>query len=244
MPLLSKSKIDNKILNLSEVAILNSLSDPQILQKVEKFGYNSSKLNEGKQLLEDAKEKYNRNIRITGEQEDKTESFIQTFEIAKQAYQDLAKVARAVFKGDKGKLAQLGLESKMPRSVSAFIAAAQTLFENASKIDEIKNILSNYGYDDGKFKIEKIKINQLQEANNIQEAAKGEAQNSTKEKDKAIKDLYDWVIQYMKIARVALKDNKQLLEKIAVRVYSQKTAKQRQAPKKAALTKKNKKPSS
>lgn len=241
MATLSKSKLDVKILNLSEVAIDNSLSDSQIIQKVEKFGYNVNKLNEGKQLLEDAKKKHKDSIILSGQQQDLTESFYEAFKVAKQAYQDLAKVTKAIFKNDKGKLAQLGLDKPMPRSTAGFLAAAFALFDNAMNSPEIKAKLSEYGYDEEKLKTEKIKILDMQEANNKQEAAKGDAQNATKEKDKALKDLYDWVMQYMKIARVALKDNKQLLEKIAVRVYSQKTAKQRQAPKKAAATKKNKK---
>jgi hypothetical protein len=240
MSILSKSKSDSKILNLSEVAITNSLSDSKILPKVEKFGYNASKLNEGKQLLEVALEKYKENLKLDGHLQNLTQSMREKFETGKQAYQDLAKVVRAIFKNDKGILAQLGIEGKMPRTIAGFIASALTLFDNASKVEEVRAKLSEYGYDDTKLKTEKLKILELQDVNNQQEAAKGSAQNSTREKDKAIKTLYEWVMQYIKIARVALKDDKDLLESIGVRVYSRKTQKQIQAPKKAAATRKNK----
>ncbi|MCS7052740.1 MAG: hypothetical protein NZM09_03275 [Ignavibacterium sp.] len=243
MPTFSKTRSGEKILKLSETVINNTLNDPTILQKVSEFGYNSEKLNQGKQLLENANEKYEQSLLLSGKQQDLTESVKEAFAIAKQAYQDLSNVAKAVFKNDKGKLAQLGLTSRMPRTIAEFIVSGIALFENIEKSDEIKNKLQEYGYDNAKIKTEKLKIIELQNIDNQQEAAKGEAQNATKEKEKAIKDLYDWTMQYLKIARVALKQNKQLLEKLGTRVYSQKTSKQRGAAKKAAATKKNKKQS-
>jgi hypothetical protein len=58
-----------------------------------------------------------------------------------------------------------------------------------------------------------------------------------------LKNLDNWVSQYIKIARVALQGKKELLEQIGVRVYSSKTPAQREAPKKAAATRKAKKES-
>jgi hypothetical protein len=50
-----------------------------------------------------------------------------------------------------------------------------------------------------------------------------------------------WVAQYLKIAKVALRGKKQLLEKIGVTARTTKTAAQRAAPKKAAATRAAKK---
>ena len=51
----------------------------------------------------------------------------------------------------------------------------------------------------------------------------------------------DWVAEYFKIARVALKERPQLLEKIGVLVRRTRTKAQRGAPAKAALTRAKKK---
>ncbi len=45
----------------------------------------------------------------------------------------------------------------------------------------------------------------------------------------------DWAAQYLKIAKVALRGKKQLLEKIGVTARTSKTAAQRAAPTKAAV---------
>jgi hypothetical protein len=66
--------------------------------------------------------------------------------------------------------------------------------------------------------------------------AKGSAQRATQDQDAALAAMNDWVAQYLKIARVALRGKKQLLEKIGVLARTSKTAAQQAAPKKAAET--------
>ncbi len=56
-------------------------------------------------------------------------------------------------------------------------------------------------------------------ANRSQEQAKGAAQQATRDQDAALKELDLWYRQYIKIARVALRDKKELLEKIPVNPY-------------------------
>ena len=66
--------------------------------------------------------------------------------------------------------------------------------------------------------------------------AKGAAQQATREQDATLKALNEWVGQYTRIAKVALRDKKHLLEKLGIGVRMSKTAAQRAAPQKAAAT--------
>ena len=58
-------------------------------------------------------------------------------------------------------------------------------------------------------------------------------QQATQDQDAALTMMNDWVAQYLKIAKVALRGKKQLLEKIGVTARTTKTAATR-AAKKAA----------
>ncbi len=147
---------------------------------------------------------------------------------AHTAYQSLAKVARAIFARDESKLAVLGLTSRMPKSTAGFLTAAYALFENAN-IPEIQALLVNYGYDSAKLQSERAMIEAYDAANRSQEQAKGAAQQATRDQDAALKELKLWYRQYIKIARVALRDKKELLEKLGIRILSAKTAAQRAA---------------
>ena len=65
----------------------------------------------------------------------------------------------------------------------------------------------------------------------MQEAAKGAAQQATRERDLA---LDAWRAQYVKIARVALRNKPQLLEKLGLPARTGRTAAQRAAKRRKA----------
>ena len=224
-------------LNAGQLAINNSLSDPEIQGLVAQFGYPAEKLNEGKALYDAALAAVNAEKAQAGGRQESTRLLAQAEKSARDAYQSLAKVARAVFLKDKAQLNALGLNRNMPLDTAGFLAAAYTLFDNAQSL----SALADYGYDSVKLQSERIKIAAYDTANQQQEAAKGAAQQSTREQDSALQALNAWKAQYLKIAKVALSGKPQLLEKLGVLARTSKTAAQRAAPKKASATRAAKK---
>ncbi len=224
-------------LNAAQLAICNSLADGEILGLVGSFGYSQARLTEGNMLYDKALAAVNGQRAKAGEQQNATNTLLKAEFTARDGYQALAKVARAVFIKDKAQLAALGLGGKTPKDTAGFIAAARTLFDNAAGLP----VLANFGYDAARLQSERLKISAYEAANQQQEAAKGAAQQSTREQEEALSALNLWVAQYLKIARVALRGKPQLLEKIGVTARSSKTAAQRAAPLKAAATRQAKK---
>ena len=82
-------------LNSAQLAISNSLSDPEIQSLVAQFGYPADKLNEGKALYDAALTAVNAEKSAAGTQQESTHVLEQAEELARDAYQALAKVARA-----------------------------------------------------------------------------------------------------------------------------------------------------
>ena len=224
-------------LNSAQLAISNSLSDPEIQSLVAQFGYPADKLSQGKALYDCALSAVNAEKSAAGTQQESTRLLDQAEEVARDAYQALAKVARAVFAKDKAQLNTLGLSGSTPKDTAGFLSAAYTLFDNARTLPT----LADYGYDSVKLQSERAKIAAYDTANQGQEAAKGAAQQATREQDAALQALNDWTAQYLKIAKVALRGKSQLLEKLGVLARTSKTAAQRAAPKKASATRAAKK---
>ena len=224
-------------LNAAQLAIGNSLSDAEIQSLVAGFGYSTAKLDAGKALYDAALAAVNAAKASAGAQQDSTHSLTQAEKLARDAYQALAKVARAAFVKDKAQLKVLGLSGSAPKDTAGFIAAAYALFDNAQSL----SALADFGYDAAKLTGERAKIAVYDSANQQQESAKGAAQQATREQDSALKALDEWLAQYVKIAKVALRGKKQLLEKIGVTARTSKTAAQLAAPRKAAATRKAKK---
>lgn len=207
----SKQSIAQKLLE-AQLTINNSLSDPEIQELVAAFGYSAGKLNAAKGLYDAAREAVNLQKSKSGDQQESTSRLTETEAAARDAYQALSKVARAVFIKDKAQLITLGLTGRQPKDLAGFLTAAYTLFDNAANL----SVLADYGYGAARLQIERGRISALDQANQQQEAAKGAAQQATRERDAALQSLNDWVSQYRKIARVALREKKQLLEKIGI----------------------------
>jgi hypothetical protein len=212
--------------------ITNSLTVTEILDLVTGFGFNAEKLNKGLTLVTAAQAAANEQTIKAGAQKLATQTFLEAQTIARDAYQALAKLARAIYLHDPAKLSALGLDAPAPKATSAFLTSAFTLFDNAATL----RALSGYGYDTVKLASERAKIAAMRDADDAQEIAKGEAQQATVAQESALDAMNDWVAQYRKVARIALRGKKQLLEQIGVLARSSKTAAQRAAPAKSAAT--------
>ncbi|MBI5932775.1 MAG: hypothetical protein HY867_03620 [Chloroflexi bacterium] len=224
-------------LTSGHLLIQNSITDAEIASLVSAFGYTAEKLNDGLSLHEEAVEAVEIQQKKAGAQRIATQQYDEAKKAAQDAYQALAKVARAVYKQDPAQLTTLGLAGTMPKDTAGFLAAAYTLFDNAAPLDA----LSLYGYDEVKLPAERAKIAALDSANQAQEMAKGAAQQATLEQDTALEALNEWAGQYRKIAKVALRGHKQLLEKIGIAARRSPTKAQMEGRAKAALTRASKK---
>jgi hypothetical protein len=199
-------------LNAAQVAISNSLADEEIQSLVAGYGYSPAKLNEGKAFYETALAAVTAQKSAAGAQKQSTQELAEAEKSARDAYQSLSKVARAIFKTDKARLTALGLTGAAPRATAEFLASAASLFDNAAGAPS----LADYGYDAERLASERTKIAAFDLANQKQEAAKGAAQQASREQVAALTSLEAWRAQYIKIARVALRGKSQLLEKIGV----------------------------
>lgn len=223
-------------LNGAQMALSNTLADAEIQSIVAAYGYPAARMQDGKTLYEAALHAVNVQAAAQGAQRAATAHARSTSREAQDAFQRLAQIARALFARDSSQLAALGLTGTMPRTTAPFLAAAETLFANAQTVADIKTSLAAHGYDDAKLTAEAARITAFDLANQAQEAAKGAAQQATRDQAAALAALADWISQFSKIARVALRDKKELGKKIGVISRTQRTAAQRHAPVKSAQT--------
>lgn len=212
------SKSISEFLTSANTIIQNTKNDSEILSKVAEFGYTLEKILEGEQLLRKAEELNRISISKKGDKEHFSDGFNKIYKEAKNVYYNFRKIAKAIFLKEKGKLEQLGLNDKVPQGYAGFISKCNILFDNSLSDEEIKNKLAEYGYDENRITKEREKINQLIEIYLKRESAKGDAQQLTVEKNKAFEELYRWISQYIKIARIALSDNRETIEKLGIKI--------------------------
>jgi hypothetical protein len=236
----SRSSIANQ-LSAASLAINNTTNDHEIGTLVTVYGYTAAKMDEGRQLYLRAADAVKKQTFASGAQRKATQQ-AQAAELrARASYQALAQVARAVFARNTPARTMLGLVGTRPVAATAFLHVASQLFDNALNVKEISATLAGYGYDEKRLAHERAMIAAFEQARQAQVAAMGTAQQATHDQRVALAALTTWLAQYLKIARVALRDKPQLYEKLGGIVRSTRTAAQRQAPKKAAATRAAKK---
>lgn len=216
-----RKQSDPHILNRSRIAIMNSLSDDEILEQVARFGYNEAAILEGKALLDTATELYQRHLREHDEQWAATRHQHTAFKRAHRQYMDFVNVARVVFKNNPDAYQRLGLAGERARVFTDWLPQVRRFYTVALQEPDILNTLSS----EVNITRERLEagvqlVDETVAAYEKQIRETGEAQQATPEKNAAIDALYEWVHDYLTVAEIALKANPQLLEKLGLVVKS------------------------
>ena len=76
--------------------------------------------------------------------------------------------------------------------------------------------MAAFGMTQAKLEAGKKLLAETETANAAQEKEKGKAQQATLERDNAVEQLEEWLSDFISIARIALEEKPQLLEKLGV----------------------------
>ena len=221
----------------------NSLTDPEILAKISEMGYDEAALNEGKQLKDEANTLHLQQIKEYGEQFGATQALHDALDAASEAYMNAVIVARIAFKNDVA--AQSTLQITGPRSltVNGLLDQAEVFYSNLLANPEMQTPMQNYdiirehpgygpkrisddlnnekyGYVETKLQEEQAMMEAARQAYLVQYKEKGDAQAATKARDAKLDKLNTWVYDFKTIARIALKDEPQKLERLGILVRS------------------------
>ena len=213
---MSLNRSIDTFLSEAQLAIDNSLNNPQILAAVKDFGYGTERLNQGKALYNALAAAQLEKSSESGEQISASEAVQAQWEMAKKSYMRLVKVARVALKKEGGAIAQLALSGKRKESLSGWLSQANQFYQNALSSPAILKALKEFGITDKKLKAGLKEIEAVEAANLVQEKEKGEAQAATKRRDAALDAMQDWLSDYLAIAKVALEEEPQLLEGLGV----------------------------
>lgn len=207
--------IDARLL-AAQVAIENALNDTEVQGYLSQYGYDDARLNEGKALYDSAQTMHQKQKAEYGDQFAATEAVQTALENANAEYMRLVKVARVALKGDRAAFQKLDLNGKRKVSMSGWLRQARQFYTNALAAADIISKLGQFGITSERLQTGKELVDAVETANAAQEKEKGEAQQATLERDAALEKLDDWMSDFTAIARVALEEKPQLLEKLGI----------------------------
>jgi hypothetical protein len=212
---MSKERIAVKLHSI-ENGILGVSNSLEIQTRMIPFGYTPEKIAHGVGLLNKAKNLTASQVGSYGDQYSATDEVDRKWAESYAAYMVTVKVTRVVFKDRPDLLAKFRVTGRRNKSLSGWLNDARIMYANILDTPEALTALAQYGYGAEKLAAEFAAVDEVENLHSKRLAEKGEAQQSTVERDRAIDELCNWYSDFRAIARIALYDAPQLLEALGI----------------------------
>lgn len=213
-------KTQTERLEQYRVSFENAQNHPEITPILAEFGYDETKLAEGKQIYVKARNSYDFKIKEDDETSEVKNDFDTKYDELYKIYYLHRKKAKAVFSKDPVILKQLEIVGRIPTPY----------IKRIEKIRKFYSVLLNDEIFQQRLAILKVNLDDIINANSKLEEVekarseylreKGESQDATKQKNLSIDDIDEWMDDFYEVAEIALEEHPQLLEVLGVFVRS------------------------
>lgn len=209
----TKLSFDDYMTKVAEL-IGNSLSDPRIVGATGRFGYDEKRIKEGERIyrtvqkVNDAQNRaMDKKVRVHNERRTLQAS-------VRKKYMKMLQIARIAF--DKDIIIRKALQLEGPREVALDAWLNQiALFANRLLNESVWAAkLKEYGIAKKDLAALMGDVDQLRAVALACEQSKAESKKETSVKKQQLKELQEWVSDYLKIARIALEDHPELYAKL------------------------------
>ena len=205
-----------KRLTRAQIALDNSQSDPILQEMMAAYGYDAARLQEGRTLLEAARNAQAACAAEYGDQYAATDELSEALEEAQQTYMRHLQVARIAFSDDREVRRALELDGRRKQTLGGWLKQARLFYKNALVDAEAQAALEQFGVTREDLLNTQAKVEAVETANAAQEREKGEAQKATEKRDLAVDALDAWMSDFRAIARIAFEEDPQQLEKLTI----------------------------
>jgi len=207
-------------LSRAHTALTNVQTDPMLREALGAYGYNEAVLQEGQALLDRAQTAQQAMLAEYGRQYDATDAVRSAYEEANAVYMRHVKIARVALKNRRGAAAALQLLGDRKASIRGWLEQATTFYDNALANDDVQAALARFNITPEVLADAQADVQAVADANSAQEQEKGDAQDATQARDAAVDAFDDWMADFRVIARVALEERPQQLEKLSISMPS------------------------
>lgn len=214
----SSRSIDGKLARTASM-FTNALEYDEIAAALDSYGYSPEVVRQGLALHQRAAELNHIQNRELGEQVEATAATQAAWDAADAIYMPLVKATRVAFK-DSIILHALALDGRRKESRTGWIAQASEFYARLLERPDLIEQLGRFKITRERVEDGHAKVAALVAAVARQSKESTEAEAAATARDAAIDELDDWVEDFIKIARLALAHNPQLLEGLGVPVRS------------------------
>ncbi len=203
--------LDNHLSTIRQY-LFNAKNTEDLFNLMASRSYTAEKIAEGEQLLETVVQKESEKTVEYGESYSATDRYTAAWVYLTEEFNDLRELGKVAFKNDREGFTTLLLHQKLKRNRPAIEEQIRETLRNISLKPQLLESLLPYGInqetiialEQGIAEIPSLKMNRADE--------KKEAQEATRERDKALIILDDWMEDFLSVARIATKKRPELME--------------------------------
>ncbi len=205
-----------KIMEAVQLALSGTQQEVGVGLQMEVFGLTPVFRQKGNDLMNKVKDCQDRHTNLYNEQWSLSQQLNAELDATHTQFKEHAKVARTAFRKEPDVLHALRIE--------LFVKQAWPLVQQAdyfyTQVLKQELNLQPYGVSKKELEQSSTSVRQLLEMKEARMRKKALAESCTQEKNAAFKELRDWVSDFRAMARLAFKDNPQMLEMFGIRVLS------------------------
>lgn len=214
----SKQKIDHRI-GKADLAIQNTIKNEPIRERMKEYHYDNTRMKQGEKKVERVKKAVLKQKKKLSKKLLATLELKKVLRLAKETYMGFRKLAHMALKGDTALMATLGLDKSSARTLAGWLAEARQFYSNAMASDEIMEKMAKFAVNREKLEKGQRQLEDVKKAQEYQKKRKGDAMAATEELHQALEQMDEWITDFFKVARIALKGS-QLLEALGIKVPS------------------------
>lgn len=212
---ISKNRIPEFML-AAKVMIENASADSVVKTALSRYGFDEEKLLAGEKLCGEAEASQYLWKRALGGQVEATVELKSAWAMAKKQYMKALKIARAIFTDDPKAKVALMLHGDRKQDFAGWYEQAHLFYGNILDDSEWINVFAEYGYSREALERDYALVKQVEARSFEQKQAMGFAREAVEDRDRKLAKLGRWIAELRVVAKVALEDDPQQLEKLGI----------------------------
>ncbi len=214
---MATTRSEQGLINKWETSLTNCEKQMQIAEAMGEFGFGPEKISEGKELFSNTVRIWNENKTEDDESNEASAFFCDRYNDYKKQYRKDRKIAKVVFENPVT-LSKLKINGEVPDSYDNFMGHSFFLYDELAKDEALLAEMSLMKFGAGEVATRLDGHAAVKSARQSYLKERGESENATKTKDKAMDEMDLWMRKFYKVAKIALEDTPQLLEALALKI--------------------------
>lgn len=192
--------------NIKEVELLRT--------ELAEYGYDDANITQGKALYDKAQQLFDKNKQETEEEKLAYKHFAKAYDELAKTYSKHRKIAKVALMNQRELWSVFRIEGAEPDAYLQWIDDARAFYHQAKTNETAQSLLTQFKLQQPDVDIQISKIAEVQTLRAAYEKERGESQDATQNKNKALAEIALWMREFFAVAKIALDDHPQLLESL------------------------------